>query len=184
MNINHHEILKRIGSFSTSDVELFGKYSARRKITKNKILLNEGQTCRCMYYIISGSFYQFHIEDIDEIITDLHLPDEWMFNQQSLVSQTASLTTIRAFSEAEVVELSLSDLHLLISASKAFLQFGKVLNQTDIRTFMYDRSLKPVEKYAFVNEKKPGLPVVFPVKMIASYLKIAPETLSRVRARH
>lgn len=32
-------------------------------------------------------------------------------------------------------------------------------------------------------EAKPLAMLTFPVKMIASYLKIAPETLSRVRAR-
>jgi hypothetical protein len=64
------------------------------------------------------------------------------------------------------------------------LQFGKILNQSINRTFIFDNSLSPNEKYGYINEAKPQIAKVFPNKMIASYLKMAPETLSRVRAKY
>ena len=70
----------------------------------------------------------------------------------------------------------------LCSKSQAFLQFGKILNQTKYRTSLYDSSLNPSDKYKFISNTKPELMRAFPLKIIASYLKITPETLSRVRA--
>jgi CRP-like cAMP-binding protein len=176
------EILNSLGHFSDFDVELFEKYSERRILNKNEVLLREGEVCTCFYFILSGAFSQFHIDDTDEIIIDLHLPQEWMFNQHSLTEQIPSSTTIKAFSASEIIQLSLSHFHSLCSQSPGFLQFGKILNQTRNRSFIFDHALKPKEKYDYINQAKPELTKVFPVKMIASYLKITPETLSRVRA--
>jgi CRP-like cAMP-binding protein len=178
------EILNSIGQFSNFDKELFEKHSSRRVINKNEVLLNEGEVCRCFYFILSGSFSQFQIHDIDEVIIDLHLQHEWMFNQQSLTEQIPSTTTIKAFSKSEIIDLSLTSFHGLCSKSQSFLQFGKILNQSVNRTFIFDNSLKPNEKYDYINKAKPLLTKVFPIKMVASYLKIAPETLSRVRANY
>lgn len=178
------EILDSLGQFTNFDKELFEKHSSKRTLDKNEVLLNEGEICKCFYFILSGSFSQFQTFDIGEVIIDLHLQNEWMFNQQSLTQQTPSATTIKAFSKSKVIELSLNSFHCLCSKSQSFLQFGKILNQSANRIFLFDNSLKPNEKYNYINQTKPQLTKVFPVKMVASYLKIAPETLSRVRAKY
>ncbi len=178
------EILKSLGQFSNFDIELFEKHSEKKILNKNEVLLNKGEICNCFYFILSGSFSQFQTNDIDEVIIDLHLQNEWMFNLQSLTEQKPSNTTIKVFSKSEVIELSLNSFHCLCSKSQSFLQFGKILNQSINRTFIFDNSLNPNEKYSYINKSKPQLAKVFPIKMIASYLKIAPETLSRVRANY
>ena len=177
-------ILNNLGQFSSFDAELFEKHTANKILNKNEVLLNEGKVCNCFYFILSGSFSQFQTNDIEECIIDLHLQGEWMFNQQSITEQIPSDTTLKAFSKSEVIELSLTSFHYLCSKSQSFLQFGKILNQSKNRLFIFDNSLNPTEKYDFINKAKPQLAKVFPIKMIASYLKIAPETLSRVRANY
>ena len=178
------EILNSLGQFSDFDCALFEKHTIRKNLEKSEVLLCEREVCRSVYYILSGSFFQFQTTEMDEPVIDLHLPGEWMFNQDSLTGQTPSTTTIKAFSKSEVIELSLISFHCLCSKSPSFLQFGKILNQSKNRTFIFDNSLNPTEKYDFINKAKPQLAKVFPIKMIASYLKMAPETLSRVRASY
>ena len=160
------EILNSLGQFTNFDTELFEKHSVKRIVNKNEVLLNEGEVCKALYYILSGSFSQFQIHDIDEVIIDLHLQNEWMFNQQSLTEQTPSLATIKAFATSEVIELSLSSFHCLCSKSQSFLQFGKILNQSVNRVYLFDHSLKPNEKYSYIKKAKPELAKVFPIKMI------------------
>lgn len=178
------EILNNLGQFSTFEVDLFEKHTANKILNKNEVLLTKGNVCKSFYFILSGSFSQFKTNDIEECIIDLHLQGEWMFNQQSLTEQIPSTTTLKAFSKSEVIELSLNSFHYLCSKSQSFLQFGKILNQSKNRISIFDNSLNPSEKYEYINKVKPQLTKVFPIKMIASYLKIAPETLSRVRASY
>ena len=177
-------VLASIGQFSPFDFELFEKHTTTKCFNKNDIILKEGEVCQSLYFIQSGSFFQFQCKDIYEVIIDLHLQDEWMFNHQSLTEQQPSKTTIKAFSKSEVIELSLVNFHLLASKSTSFLQFHKILNPTVDRVYIYDNSLSPAERYEYIKQVKPQLVKVFPIKMIASFLKIAPETLSRVRAKY
>ena len=180
--MTNEDILNGIGKFSHLDCELFNKYTTRQKLKKNEFLLKEGDICNSFHFVIEGSFLQYQIKEIEEKIVDLHLKDEWMFNQESLTEQVPSKTNIKAFSNSEVISLTLNGFHYLSSRSQAFLQFGKILNQTKYRTSLYDNSLNPVEKYNFIIKIKPELINTFPLKLIASYLKLSPETLSRVRA--
>lgn len=54
-----------------------------------------------------------------------------------------------------------------------------MMQTTDIRTL----NLSPEEKYRDLLERKPEFLQTFPLKILASYLRIAPETLSRIRKR-
>lgn len=176
------EILQAIGHFSEKDATLFEKHTSIRKLSKNEHVLIEGEVCSSFYYVLEGSFIQYSFWDEEEHIIDLHLPHEWLFNQESLTEQLPSTTAIKAFTDSEVLSLSLYAFHQLSAQSQAFLQFGKILNQPKYRTFLFDQALNPAEKYTYILKSKPELTRVFPLKMIASYLKVTPETLSRVRA--
>jgi hypothetical protein len=107
-----------------------------------------------------------------------------MFNHSSLIKQVPSDTTIKAFEKSDVLELSLNNLHNLIARSPSFLSLGRLFDQASNRTYLFDNALSPIQKYNYIKNVKPLIVQVFPVKMIASYLKISPETLSRVRANH
>ncbi|QHT72069.1 Crp/Fnr family transcriptional regulator [Rhodocytophaga rosea] len=179
-----HDIVSTIGQFSATEIALFEKHTTRETFNKNDILLNEGEICQSVYFVESGCFFQFQLNEITETIIDLHLPKEWVFNHQSIIAQSLSKTVIKAFSRSEVVKLSLSSLHHLIATSQAFLQFGRIFNQVNDRTYLFDNSLNPAQKYAYIQEAKPQIAQLFPIKMIASYLKMAPETLSRIRANY
>jgi CRP-like cAMP-binding protein len=176
------DILRDIGSFSESDSRLFEMHTNSRSFNKNELLLKEGDVCQSVFYVLSGSLYQFQAGETNEAIVDLHVPHDWVFNHASLISQTPSRTSIKAFAASEVIELKLARLHELIAHSQAFLQVGRILDQEKVRTYFFDNSLNPREKYNHLLETKPVIAQTFPIKLIASYLKIAPETLSRVRA--
>ncbi|MBO9675891.1 MAG: cyclic nucleotide-binding domain-containing protein [Sphingobacteriaceae bacterium] len=178
------EILSSLGQFSSNDILKFREHIVQRTFRKNEIILERGAICQSVYFILSGSFFQYQSNGIAETIIDLHVTNEWMFNHTSLIEQRASETTIKAFEKSEVIELSLSNLHSLIARSPSFLFLAKIFNQTSTRTYLFDSSFNPIQKYNYIKNVKPLIVQVFPVKMIASYLKIAPETLSRVRANH
>lgn len=173
--------LDKIGRFSQSDFERLTKYLVPRQLRKNEILLDQGQVCRAMYFISSGSAYQFRYEDIEEKVTDLHLQKEWCLNYSSFISQTPSQNIIKANSEATTLELSITVIHELIAQSPVFLQLGKILEGAMSRTHYLDNSMSPSERYNDLINNRPLVLQMFPLKLIASYLNMTPETLSRVR---
>lgn len=178
------KMLKQLGNFSDAETELLNNSLRKIYLAKNEILVAEGEVSKSVYFVVKGSFYQFftNLDREEEVITDLYIENEWMFNVESLINQIPSKAAIRSFEESEVLELTLEHLHRLIAVSQKFLQFNKLFNLSHFKMVFYDGNLNPAEKYDYIVKTKPRLLQVFPLTMIASYLKIRPETLSRVRA--
>lgn len=178
------EFIQQFGNFTAFEMTLFRDAVEERNMQKNEFLLQEGAICQSLYFIRSGSFIQYKIKDeIDQQIIDLHLANEWMLNQQSFVRQQASETFIQAYTDAGIYELTVQAMHDLIKQSPVFFQLAKLLEPAHSRIQLFDNQLSPGEKYRFVLDTRPGLLQAFPLKIIASYLKITPETLSRVREK-
>lgn len=172
------------GNFSHSEMDLLRSVLLSKEVRKGISLLKPGQICQSLYFISSGSFIQFKEKDeIDQNVIDLHVEQEWMLNQQSFVKQQPSETFIQAYTYSTVHELTITELHNLINRSPVFFQLARLLEPTPSRITLFDDQLRPAEKYKFVLETRPFLLQAFPLKLIASYLKITPETLSRVREK-
>lgn len=176
------DILKPIGKFSIEELELIEMHLIKSKYRKNDILLKEGTICTKAWFIISGSIYQFKYDDIEENVLDLHCENDWLVDHTSFVTQKPSVTIIKAYTDCEVLEINIDSVHQLITQSHSFLQLGKILNTAVSRLNYFDNSLTPREKYDFIMKSRPQLLQKFPLKIIASYLKITRETLSRVRS--
>lgn len=175
-------MLRSLGFFSDFEVELFNKNIKTKTVEKNEILLSEGEISKSIFFIKTGALFQVQTIDDEEKIIDLNIQNDWVFNFDSLTNQILSNTTIKAFARSEVIELRLENLHKLISISQNFLQLNKIFNAMSTKIHIYDSNLNPTEKYNYLLSNKPQIIKIFPLNMIASYLKIRQETLSRVRA--
>lgn len=177
-------MLAQIGNFSDAEVQLFKDHTQTRYLDRNEILCRQGNVSTSLFYIVKGSLYQHYHNRAreEEMITDLHSENEWVFNLQSLVTQQPSKVALRAFEQSKLLELTLDSLHRLIAISQKFLQFNGLLNTSSLKMDLYDENMNPAEKYDKLLRTRPQLIQTFPLSMIASYLKIRPETLSRVRA--
>lgn len=176
--------LNRIGNFTETDLEIFQKYLTPGQFSKNELLLDQGQVCESIYFILSGSAYQFRYDDVQEKVIDLHTPHEWCLSYSSFISQKPSQTIIKANSEIRLLKLTIHAWHHLIALSPVFLQLAKILEGALARTQYFDGSLSPSQKYNHLSESRPEVLKMFPLKLIASYLNMTPETLSRVRASY
>ena len=176
------QILRKMGNFSEKDVQLFETKLVYRNLSKDEIALAEGAVCTSVFYNLSGALYQFNYREDNELnVIDLHLDQEWFLNARSFFNQKPSDCCIKAYTDCEVFELSVFRLHELIAVSPAFLQLGRVLEQATSRVHFFDNLMTPLQKYQYVLDQRPDLIQQFPLKIIAAYLKITPETLSRVR---
>ena len=176
--------LRKFGIYRPEDLTLFMDNIKIRNVSKDEVLLQIGTICQSVFFIENGSVYQYNFKDeIEENIIDLHIESEWVLNHQSFTSQSPSESIIKAFSDCVVLELSIENIHKLIAISPVFLQLGGILESSVSRVSFFDNDLTPLKKYQFILQNRPQLIQYFPLKIIASYLKIAPETLSRVREK-
>ena len=137
---------------------------------------------------ILGDLFETWIGDDNESefnknVIDLSIPNDWVLNHKSFTARKPSEYSIQAFEDTSYYEISIDAIHRLIAQSQSFLQMGKILEESISRIYFFDNNNTPDEKYLHIITKKPELLQKFPQTIIASYLKITPETLSRVRKR-
>lgn len=169
-------------SFSEQEASLIISKTKLRNFRRKETLLKTGETCSAFYFIVEGAIRQYRTtEDLDEITLNLYLENNWVLEHQSFTSQKPSTTTIQAFEDCTVYELEMQAIHELIGRSPSFFQLGKILEQPLRGIELYQNLPTPEEKYRAILKHNPLLIQKFPLKYIASYLKITPETLSRVR---
>ena len=176
------KVLDNIGTFSQEQILMLEKESRMCKFAKGDHLLKEGEIGDSIYLILSGAAYQFKADEITEMVIELYTAGTWCFNAVSFSTMQPSLTSIVAYLPCSTLQLSVTTIHTLIGISPAFLQLGKILNDAVSRACYYDGALSPSEKWRYLSKTRPDVVQHFPLKMIASYLKITPETLSRVRS--
>ncbi|SDF90601.1 cAMP-binding domain of CRP or a regulatory subunit of cAMP-dependent protein kinases [Dyadobacter soli] len=181
------DILRSTGSYLDEEAALFEKVITVREIGKNEFLLRKGEMTRSIYYLLNGAVQQYDIvADTDHNVAghnviDLHITGDWFLNYESLIAQRPSNVFIETFSDSKIIEISLDTVHYLTAKSLAFLQLNRILEGTFNRLQFFDHSMTPMEKYSTIVDNRPGLIQAFPLKVISSFLKITPETLSRVR---
>lgn len=153
-------------------------------LAKEDCLLHEGEVCRAVYFVNRGSFRQYSItDDVDEITLNFFIEEDWVLDYQSFTSQKPSKSIIQATENSEVFKLNIHDLHTLIERSGAFFQMGRLLEKALDSQEYRSGHRAPEEKYRQLMSTKPRIVQRFPLKQIASYLAMTPETLSRVRKK-
>lgn len=180
LHVSLNKCLKKIGRFTTLELEEILAHCTLQQVPKNKYLLKCGEVCNSFNFILEGAAYQYDKET--QGIIELYTEFDCVVSTSSLFFQKASEEDIKAFTDCRILTLTLQSLHELIGKSPIYFQLGKVLQPSWFRVGFFDWAMSPQEKYEHVLENKPQLIQTFPLKMLSSYLKIAPETLSRVRA--
>jgi CRP-like cAMP-binding protein len=177
-------LLNKAGKFSKKDSLLLKQALQFKELKKGDILLEKGNVCSSLCFVVSGSFYQYNIDsELNKNIIDLNIDNDWVINHKSFTSRKPSEYSIQAYENSSLYEISIDAIHRLISHSQAFLQMGRILEESTSRIDFFDNNNTPDEKYRYIIANKPKLLQKFPQTIIASYLKISPETLSRVRKR-
>lgn len=176
--------LNQTGRYSEHDLLLLECELQSINIPKNETILNKGEVCSSIYFVIKGAVIHYHTdEELDETIIDLNGPNDWVVNHKSFATRKPSEYEIKSYEDSSLYRLSIESIHKLIAQSQAFLQMGKILEESTSRVEFFDHNYTPDEKYQYLVAHSAHLIQSFPQKLIASYLKITPETLSRVRSR-
>lgn len=157
-----------------------------KTVKKRQFILHEGSVCKYMSFIIKGAMRQYCIDEKgNEHIVGLGIEEWWVSDRGSFVNLTPSKYNIDAVEDTELLITTLEKINILKDRCTAFLRMAHILDQNSFvasqKRIEASISFTAEEKFMFLMETNPAFIQRFPQNMLASYLGITPETLSRVR---
>jgi|SRR5688572_17169054 signal-transduction protein with cAMP-binding, CBS, and nucleotidyltransferase domain len=156
-----------------------------RKLKKNEILWNIGEVCREVGFITKGGMRYFFYRDGEEVTGQFFFENTFVTIYASLITEKVTEIAFQALEETEVLMISKVWLHKLFDEYKSWERFGRLMAEHNIVQMVTVRasltSATPKEKYLQLLNERPKVIERVPLNIIASYLDITPEHLSRVR---
>ncbi len=149
-------------------------------------IIKAESTAKHIYFIQSGLLRTYHLQDGKEINTYFASDGQFISTFSSFITQNSSFEFLEAIEDSTVFTLSHQDLTHLYSMSPKYEKLGRVLAEKNYLCIL-DRTLllqtkTAKEKYLhFIKTYSGKIVQRVPQLHIASFLGIAPESLSRIR---
>lgn len=171
------------------DIDLIRNAFAYKKLRKHQYLLQEGEVCKTAGFIMSGALKQYTVDESGkEDILGLYIENWWAGDRESFMNGTPSPYFIDAFEETEM---------LVVVKDSFFQKLGEQRFMTDLmRSLTEKQSLQLLKRVhttktmtaerrlADLEKTYPEFLQRFPQHIIASYLGMTKETLSRIRGNY
>lgn len=171
--------------FNTALIQLLEKEGRTVVLNKGDVLLREGEVEKNFYFILSGAVRAFYLSEYEEQIVRFGYEGNIITSLSSFLTEKPSELYLDAIRKTQLKALPKTKLTALIASDTTYLKgYCHLLEQ--LVTQQIDREIdllitSPTERLNRVLQRSPNLFQHVPLKYVAAYLRMSPETLSRIR---
>ncbi len=173
------------GTFQTKLIDTLKQAGTERTVAKGGMLVREGEIEKNVYYVTSGALRVFLLSEFGELTIRFGYEGSVINSLASFIKGTPSEFYIEAIRKTSIRVISKEELHQLVYSSednhRQYTAMLEMLVTQQIEREIDLLTTSPSERLARVLERSPNLFQQVPLRYIASYLRMKPETLSRVR---
>jgi CRP-like cAMP-binding protein len=173
---------------SERDKEILRECFNHRKYRKHQYIVQEGDVVDHDYFIVKGIARTYRVDEKgQEHIVRFTPEDWWAGDLASLFGKTPTLYNIDCIEDTEVLRISLTDLNEMFEKIPQMNKYFRLLYQRSIVSFnarvTANLTKSAKERYEEFIQRYPNIEQRVPNHQIASYLGIAPQSLSRIRSQ-
>jgi len=164
---------------------LLDKWNRSVELKRNDFLITKGQTESSLFFVLSGSMRIYFPNQEDEICVGFAYANTLICSYPSFILEQPSEYYIQVLAKSDMMAIDRSDFYSLFDSYRNIERawrmleeealLGKIQREVEMLTFT------PEERYHRLIKRSPHIFQIIPRKYIASYLRMTPETLSRIR---
>ena len=159
-----------------------------KKLRKRRFLFEEGEPCIYTTFVEKGLLRSYTIDEKgNEHILQFAMQGWWSGDLYSFLTGEPSEYNIEALEDSELLLITKESWDQLLKEVPAFERYFRILIQNNLiatqRRLMGTFSTTAEERYQKMLKEFPDVIQRVPLHMIASYLGVTRETLSRIRSQ-
>lgn len=185
----YKNILANIGKYVTltdEETEKLISIIRTKHIKKRELIDQPGYVSKYRNYIQKGAFRSFYIDNEGKDHTvQIAVEDHFTSDFYSYITQTPATLFVEALEDSLILQMTYNDIEGLCKEIHALSEYFRITTE---RAFAFSRkralsnlSMTAEERFLELEQRYPNMVYRVPQKVIASYLGITPEFLSKIR---
>ncbi|WP_435263806.1 Crp/Fnr family transcriptional regulator [Tenacibaculum sp. nBUS_03] len=189
--MNNQPLIEYINKFINLTTEeetiLFSKI-VHRNYLKDQYIVQQGDVCKSANFIISGCTKTFYVDkEGQEHIVMFSIEDWWTSDLGSFITQTSADFNVQCIESTQLIQFTYDNLEELYKEiPKLERLFRKIIERAFVasqRRIIRNFSLSAKERYQIFKKSNPLIDQRVPQYMIASYLGVTKEFLSKIKSQ-
>jgi CRP-like cAMP-binding protein len=160
-------------------------WDKKLELNRKEYLKVKGSIDTNLYFVVSGSLRIYVLEEFEENIIRFGYKDNFIAALDSFISEKSSDLYIQAIKKTQLKVIKKASFMAFIDSSTENTKIWQMmLGDLIYQQMERERDIltsSPLERYKRVLARSPQLFQEIPNKYIASYLRMTPETLSRIK---
>lgn len=179
-------VLEELIAIKDEDWLIFKSKLKNHEFKAREVIVRQGNVATSIYYVARGLLRTYHLKDGKEINTYFACDGQFISTYSSFITQTPSFEYLETIEDSIIYSLSFHMLTALYGRSSKFEKLGRILAEKNYLCVL-DRTMAmqtktAKEKYLdFMKSYDKKIVQRVPQHQIASFLGMAPESLSRIR---
>ena len=173
--------------FKETDLTRFLEFAKLRQFSSNEIILSPGQVENYLSFVNSGIVRYYVLANDKEITFDFAFKNSFYCAYDSFYRRTETGVHVQAITDCSLYSFSYNNLQVLYNECENAEKLGRLATELLLnRKVKRELSLltkSPQERYEALLNDQPNYIQHIPLKYLASYIGVVPETLSRIRKR-
>lgn len=180
--------LKKNIDLSDDDLKIILSYFKIIKKSKNDILLSHGKISQYSYFVKKGCLRIFFINDEGKDVTRyIAFENQFATALVSFITNEPAEEIIQAIENSELLYISHDDFRYLMTIIPKWKDFYNIYLEkayvNNSKRLMSFTTLDASERYDQLFKINPNIVKRLPNKIVASYINISQETLSRIKSK-
>uniref|UniRef100_UPI004048923B Crp/Fnr family transcriptional regulator n=1 Tax=Roseivirga sp. TaxID=1964215 RepID=UPI004048923B len=169
-----------------SDISLLSEVFHLKKLRKHQYLIQSGDVCKIAAFVVKGALKKYTINNAGkENILELYIENWWAGDKESFMIGTPTPYYIDAYEDSELLVITKDDFTNKLSKLSFITELNNVLMEKKsfqlMKRLHSAQTLTAEQKLEDLQNTYPDFFQRFPQHIIASYLGMTKETLSRIR---
>ncbi|MCD8282887.1 MAG: Crp/Fnr family transcriptional regulator [Prevotella sp.] len=180
------ELARRYSTMTLQELDVLESILEPMRYKKGETILAVGDVCEFIFYLDTGLIRQFYFKNENEVTEyicadhNIFMCIESLFNEEPSRQQVEALETsvVYGLPKNRLEEISLHHVNIQMMYRK-ILEESLIISQKRADRLRFEAAQS---RYERLCKEEPQVVLRAPLRFIANYLQMTPETLSRVRA--